>query len=107
MLDHNFKKKYGQNWLHDKNVLTKIINTINITKDDLVIEIGPGTGNLTKYLTEEAGYVIAYEIDKSLEKALDVIAQPNLEVIFDDFLKRDIISDIKGEYKNVYVIGRI
>ena len=107
MLDHNFKKKYGQNWLHDKNVLTKIINTINITKDDLVIEIGPGTGNLTKYLTEEAGYVIAYEIDKSLEKALDVIAQPNLEVIFDDFLKRDIISDIKGEYKNVYVIANL
>ena len=107
MEKHNFKKKYGQNWLHDKNVLEKIVKVVNITKDDLVIEIGPGSGNLTKYLIKEAGQVIAYEIDKSLKGDLELIQVDNLEVIFDDFLKRDIEQDIRGNYKNIYVVANL
>ena len=52
MLDHKFKKKYGQNFLMDKNILNKICESISPNKNDLIIEIGPGSGNLTKRLKE-------------------------------------------------------
>ena len=106
-VNHNFKKRFGQNWLQDKNVIAKIVHSINITDQDLVIEIGPGAGNLTKYLTRYAKLVLAYEIDKSLKNALEEFQTSNLEVIFDDFLKRDVASDIKDEYDNIYVIANL
>jgi len=104
---HNFKKKYGQNWLHDKNTLEKIVKVVDVTKKDLIIEIGPGSGNLTKYLIKDAKKVIAYEIDKSLKKDLEKIKTDNLELIFDDFLKRDVKKDIEGTYENIYVIANL
>ena len=64
--DFNFKKKFGQNFLTDHNILTKITQTAELSKEVNVIEIGPGIGSLTQYLLEEAAEVMAFEIDKSL-----------------------------------------
>ena len=58
-------KKFGQNFLVDDNILDNITNVSNITKNDFVIEIGPGLGNLTNYILENAGYVLLIEIDEN------------------------------------------
>lgn len=88
-----FQKKFGQNFLIDTHVLDKIIRAAGITKDDLVLEIGPGIGTLTQYLCENAGRVIAVEIDRMLIPILkeDTLSQyDNVEIINDDILKVDI-----------------
>ena len=59
----NFQKKYGQNFLIDANILEKIVDSAEVTKDDCVIEIGPGIGTMTQYLAEHAREVVAVEID--------------------------------------------
>ena len=87
-----FQKKFGQNFLIDTHVLDKIIQSANITKDDMVLEIGPGIGTMTQYLAESAGQVIAVEIDKSLIPILEDTLSPydNVTVINEDILKVDI-----------------
>ena len=87
-----FQKKYGQNFLIDTHVLDKIINAAKITKDDFVLEIGPGIGTMTQYLAQAAREVVAVEIDKALIPILqDTLSGfPNAEVIHDDILKVDI-----------------
>ncbi len=110
MLEHNFKKKFGQNFLTDKGTIGKIANCTDIDKDTLVIEIGPGSGNLTSYLVELAGMVIAYEIDTDLKKILEDKFKntDNLEIIYEDFLQRDVMTDIlKFNYKKIYVVANI
>jgi 16S rRNA (adenine1518-N6/adenine1519-N6)-dimethyltransferase len=103
-----FKKKFGQNFIIDENVLTNLANKPNIEEDSLVIEIGCGAGALTRKLVNKAKYVIGYEIDNSLKPILDNIKADNLEIIYDDFLKRDIFKDInKYSYKNLYVIANL
>jgi 16S rRNA (adenine1518-N6/adenine1519-N6)-dimethyltransferase len=77
------KKSLGQNFLIDDNVIKKIISSVNATKDDLIIEIGPGRGNLTKELVKITK-VLAIEIDKELKLYLNGIQ--NVEVIYADFL---------------------
>lgn len=88
----NFQKKYGQNFLIDTHVLEKIITAAQITKEDCVVEIGPGIGTMTQYLAESAGRVIAVEIDKNLIPILEdtLSAYDNVEVINEDILKVDI-----------------
>lgn len=90
------QKKYGQNFLIDENVLDKIIYNADIQIGDLVIEIGPGLGNLTKRLCERAGHVVAVEIDenmvKILEKEYDYIK--NLTVLNEDIMKTDLSAVI-------------
>jgi len=88
----NFQKKFGQNFLIDTNVLDKIIRSAEITKDDCVLEIGPGIGTMTQYLAENAREVIAVEIDKALIPILeDTLSEyDNVTVINDDILKVDI-----------------
>ena len=66
-----FKKKFGQNFLIDKNIIEKIISSANVTKDDIVIEVGPGIGNMTQYLCSAAKKVIAVEIDKERPVLVD------------------------------------
>ena len=66
-----FQKKFGQNFLIDTHVLDKIIAAAGITKDDMVLEIGPGIGTMTQYLCENAGKVIAVEIDRTLVPILE------------------------------------
>lgn len=90
----HFQKKFGQNFLIDTHVLERIIDEAGITKDDFVIEIGPGIGTMTQYLCEAAGSVAAVEIDKNLIPILaDTLSEyDNVEVINDDILKVDIAA---------------
>lgn len=89
-----FQKKYGQNFLIDTHILEKIIGAANITKDDFVIEIGPGIGTMTQYLCEAAREVVAVEIDTNLLPVLDDTLKEydNVTVINEDILKVDINS---------------
>lgn len=95
------KKKFGQNFLIDANVLGGIVDASGVTKDDCVLEIGPGIGSLTQYLAESAKRVIAVEIDKSLIPVLDdtLSEYDNVTVINEDILKVDIDAIIK-EYND-------
>ena len=87
-----FQKKFGQNFLIDGHVLDKIIRSANITKDDFVLEIGPGIGTMTQYLAEAAREVAAVEIDKALIPILEdtLSSYDNITVINEDVLKLDI-----------------
>ena len=93
----NFQKRYGQNFLIDTHILEKIIEAAEITKDDLVLEIGPGIGTMTQYLAEKAREVIAVEIDKALIPILkDTLSEyTNVSVINEDVLKVDIEGLVK------------
>ncbi len=105
-----FKKKYGQNFLLDQNILNNIVTLGNITKDTLVIEVGVGAGALTKKLSEKACFVLGYEIDLTLKESLKEILKnyKNINVIYDDFLNRDIKEDIsKYQYKNIMVVANL
>ena len=95
----NFQKKFGQNFLIDTHVLDKIIAAANITKDDLVLEVGPGIGTMTQYLCEHARQVVAVEIDKNLIPILeDTLSEyDNVKVINADILKVDINKIAKEE----------
>lgn len=88
----NFQKKYGQNFLIDSHVLDKIISAAEITKEDFVLEIGPGIGTMTQYLCENAGKVLAVEIDSSLIPILtDTLSMyDNVEILNEDILKVDM-----------------
>ena len=101
-----FQKRFGQNFLIDGHVIEKIIRAADITKDDVVLEIGPGIGTMTQYLAEAAGYVYAVEIDRNLLPKLDetLAEYDNVKVINEDILKLDIhelIKDDKGTLKVV------
>ena len=87
-----FQKKYGQNFLIDTGVLERIMTAAEITKEDCVLEIGPGIGTMTQYLAERAREVVAVEIDKNLIPILEetLSAYPNITLINEDILKVDI-----------------
>ena len=110
MNDFNYKKSLGQNFLQDKNILENIVKCANITDNALTIEIGPGSGNLTKEIAKVSKQVLCYEIDERLEMVLDDSLKEyhNINIIFADFLKRDINSDIsKYEYDNLYLVANL
>lgn len=88
----NFQKRYGQNFLIDSHILEKIVEASGITKEDCVLEIGPGIGTMTQYLAESARHVIAVEIDSSLIPILHDTLSPydNVTIIHEDILKVDI-----------------
>ncbi|MBP5275418.1 MAG: 16S rRNA (adenine(1518)-N(6)/adenine(1519)-N(6))-dimethyltransferase RsmA [Lachnospiraceae bacterium] len=91
------QKRYGQNFLVDSNVLNKIVESAGITKEDTVLEIGPGIGSLTQYLCESAKNVICVEIDTKMIPVLeDTLSEyENVRVINEDILKADIDALIK------------
>lgn len=106
----NLKKMFGQNFIIDENIINSIITKSGVDKDTLVIEIGPGAGSLTYKLGETAKNVICYEIDTTLKGLLsDNLSNcDNVEIIYKDFLKCDVISDIKRyEYKKLYVVANL
>ena len=107
----NFQKKFGQNFLIDTRVLDRIIEASEITKDDCVLEIGPGIGTMTQYLAESAREVIAVEIDKALIPILgDTLKDySNVTVINDDILKVDInkIVEEKNNGKPIKVVANL
>ena len=107
----NFQKKFGQNFLIDTHVLEKIIDASEITKDDCVLEIGPGIGTMTQYLAENAREVIAVEIDKALIPILgDTLKEyDNVTIINDDILKVDInrIVEEKNNGQPIKVVANL
>lgn len=107
----NFQKRFGQNFLIDTHVLEKIIRSANVTKDDLVLEIGPGIGTMTQYLCEHARQVIAVEIDKNLIPILqDTLSEyDNVMIINEDILKVDIkaLADQYNEGRPIKVVANL
>jgi len=98
----HFQKKFGQNFLIDTHVLDKIIEAAEITKDDFVVEIGPGIGTMTQYLAEAAREVVAVEIDKALIPILEDTLQnyENISIMNEDVLKVDLLSLVKERNQN-------
>lgn len=109
--DFVFQKRFGQNFLIDTHVLDKIIEASKITKDDFVLEIGPGIGTMTQYLAEAAREVVAVEIDNSLIPILQDTLKDwdNVTVINDDILKVDIckLAQEKNGGKPVKVVANL
>ncbi len=102
------KKSLGQNFLQDENILKKIADSINTLEDDLIIEIGPGKGALTKYLKAKNSYLLCYEIDTRMKDILNSYEDKKTNIIYKDFLKTNIIEDIKNiPYNNIYIIANI
>ena len=106
-----FQKKFGQNFLIDSNILESIVSAADITKDDFVLEIGPGIGTMTQYLCEAARQVVAVEIDKMLIPILkDTLSEyDNVEVINQDVLKLDIkaLAQEKNNEKPIKVVPNL
>ena len=90
--DIHFNKKFGQNFLIDSHVMNKIIKTADITKNDTVLEVGPGIGTMTQFLAESAGKVISVEIDRNLIPVLSytLADYDNVKIICGDILKQDL-----------------
>lgn len=108
--DFNFKKKYGQNFIVDENIIDAIINKSQIDETTLVLEIGPGAGALTYKLALKAKNVLCYEIDTTLKDVLgnNIKEFSNVDVIYKDFLKENISGEIKKyEYDKLYVIANL
>lgn len=106
-----FQKRFGQNFLIDSNILENIVSAANITKEDFVLEIGPGIGTMTQYLCENAREVVAVEIDKSLIPILqDTLSEyNNVEVINEDVLKVDIkkLAEERNDGKPIKVVANL
>lgn len=106
-----FQKKFGQNFLIDTHVLDKIIRAAEITKEDFVLEIGPGIGTMTQYLACAAREVCAVEIDKSLIPILQdtLQAYDNVTIINEDILKVDInkLAEEKNEGRPVKIVANL
>ena len=107
----HFQKKYGQNFLIDKNILEKIVDAAEIGADDVVLEIGPGIGTMTQYLCERAREVIAVEIDDKLIPVLaDTLSEyDNVTVIHEDILKVDIraLTEEKNGGRPIKVVANL
>ena len=107
----DFQKKFGQNFLIDSHVLQKIIDAAHITKDDFVLEIGPGIGTMTQYLSEHAKEVMAVEIDHNLIPILKetLAGYDNVEVLNEDILKVDIgkIAEEKNQGRPIKVVANL
>lgn len=110
--ENNFelKKKFGQNFIVDENIINGIINKSKVDKDCLVLEIGPGIGSLTFKLATTSKNVVAFEIDKTLKPLLEKNLEEfeNVEIVFEDFLKVNIEDYLKKyTYKKLYVIANL
>ena len=107
----NFQKKFGQNFLIEPRVLERIIGAAEITKDDMVLEIGPGIGTMTQYLCELARKVVAVEIDQNLIPILEDTLKEydNITIINQDILKLDLMELVtrENEGKPVKVVANL
>lgn len=103
-MNHQAKKRFGQNFLRDKNLLMKIVRDSNIINKH-VIEVGPGQGALTTFLALSAQDVVAYEIDTSLKPLLDKVEKQhsNLKVIYEDFLE----TDLSAYQEDLHVVANV
>ena len=100
------KKRYGQNFLTNESIINKIINSVDVNGDDLIIEIGPGKGALTSKLVTKGCQVLAFEIDLDTKPYLEKL--DNLSVVYGDFLDLDLNQVLKKyKYNNVYIIANL
>ncbi len=106
MRNFDYKKSLGQNFLIDKNIINKIAESINVNNDDLIIEIGPGSGALTQELVKKGCKVICFEIDERLKDKLSLIKSDNLTIIFNDFLTINL-NDYTKDYKRLFFVGNL
>ena len=97
MINHEFKKKYGQNFIFDKNLLYSLVECANVCCSDNVLEIGAGAGTLTEAISQKANRVVSYEIDKDLKEHLLGLDLPNVQFIFEDVMKTET-SDIDAMF---------
>jgi len=108
--DFSLKKKFGQNFIIDENIIKNIISKSEIDKDTLIIEIGPGAGSLTYGLAKFAKNVLCYEIDTTLEGILKENLREfnNVDVFYKDFLQANLEEDLKKyDYKKLYVVANL
>ena len=103
------RKKWGQHFLTDKNILKKVIKTAEIGKEDIVLEVGPGLGEMTQVLAQEAKKVIAVEIDARLVEVLrnKLADTPNVEILQGDILKFDVRKHLGSEKHPVKVVANL
>ena len=101
-------KSLGQNFLQDKNIIGKIVDSIDLASNDLVIEIGPGQGALTRALKEKDVQLIAFEIDERMHECLDSLEDNKTKIIYDDILKVDLKEYLLTfRYNKLYVIANL
>lgn len=106
----NFKKKFGQNFIIDQNIIDKIISASGIDNSTMVIEIGPGAGSLTYKLSKFAKNVLCYEIDDTLKDILsnNLSDCNNVDIKYEDFLKVAVNSDLKNySYDKLFVVANL
>ena len=104
MIEHEFKKKFGQNFISDKNLLEAIVSDAQVEENDDVLEIGAGAGTLTTAISQKARKVVSYEIDNDLKNHLEGLNLKNTTFVFKDIMKedlKDIESAFEGEYKMI------
>ena len=108
MGDFQHKHSLGQNFLKDKNVLAKIIDSCDVHEDDLVIEIGPGQGALTRFLKLYKCQLLCFEVDERVKKYLNPFLDEKTKVIYEDFMKVDLVESIKDiPYHKLYIISNL
>lgn len=106
MIKHDFKKKYGQNFLNNDKILDDISNSFCIEDNSMIVEVGAGSGVLTKRLITKNVPVISFEIDDSLKEYLDKISCDNLSVVYKDFLSINL-KDYLDSYKHIYFVANV
>ena len=107
--DFKFKKKFGQNFIHNEDIINNIATAIVPKENSLVIEVGPGGGALTKKLKQNFDSVLSYEIDLDLKESLEAdFCNSNVSFIFDDFLNRNIEDDLSiYSYDHLYFVANL
>lgn len=105
-MKHNFKKKYGQNFLRNDVILDDIVNSFDVDKNSIIVEVGPGDGALTKKLLTKNVNVIAFEIDESLRQFLDQIKSDRLDIHYLDFLTINLNNYFNKDNK-IYLVANI
>lgn len=108
MTNFNFKHRLGQNFLQDEQISDKIVDSIKPKENDLIIEIGPGAGAITKKLKKYNAQILAFEIDTDTKKYLTPLEDEKTKIIYEDFLEADIDSILKNyKYENLHIIGNL
>ncbi|NLA32407.1 MAG: ribosomal RNA small subunit methyltransferase A [Mollicutes bacterium] len=102
------KKRFGQNFIKNKQLLEKIVGFIDIKKNDLVIEIGLGQGDLTEAILKKNPFYIGYEVDEDLKPFLEKYIEKKVFINYEDFLKANIKETIKDiDYSKLYIISNL
>ena len=106
MIKHDFKKKYGQNFLNNDKILDDISNSFCMKDNSMIVEVGAGSGVLTKKLITKNVPVISFEIDESLKEYLNKISCDNLNVVYRDFLSINL-KDYLDSDKHIYFVANV